>query len=118
MNIGKTRKGIIRNGVLVSMMAFYFSCGKDVFPPDSPGEMGFHKNAKIVLRALNGAGKKSSPCAEHLAPCTAEDRGMLDNTLPEPRIQPFARLTQVTLHLQQLGHQDGAARSAANRIVR
>ncbi len=32
----KVKKGIVRNGLLLSMMAFYFSCGKDVFPPDSP----------------------------------------------------------------------------------
>ena len=36
MNVGKRRKRIIRNGVLVSLMMFYFSCGKDVFPPDPP----------------------------------------------------------------------------------
>ena len=36
MNVGKRKKRIIRNGVLVSLMMFYFSCGKDVFPPDPP----------------------------------------------------------------------------------
>ena len=118
MSRGTAKKGILKNAVLVSLMAFYFSCGKDVFPPDSPDEMGFHENVKTVLLILNEAAKSSSPCTGLLVPCTVEDRGMLDNALPESRIEPFARLTQVALHLQQLSHQNGATRSAANRIVR
>ena len=34
--MGKSKKRIFRSGVLVSLMMFYFSCGKDVFPPDPP----------------------------------------------------------------------------------
>jgi hypothetical protein len=48
MSIGKARKGILKNAVLVSVMAFYFSCGKDVFSPDSPNEMRFQENAKTA----------------------------------------------------------------------
>lgn len=41
MATGKINKRLFRTGVLVSTMAFYFSCGKDVFPPDSPpGDLG------------------------------------------------------------------------------
>jgi hypothetical protein len=36
MAMGKTKKAMFRNGVLVSLMMFYFSCGKDAFPPDPP----------------------------------------------------------------------------------
>jgi len=36
MAMGKTKKAKFRNGFLISLMMFYFSCGKDVFPPDPP----------------------------------------------------------------------------------
>jgi hypothetical protein len=32
----RSKKRAFRNGLLISMMAFYFSCGQEVFPPDSP----------------------------------------------------------------------------------
>ena len=46
MSLTKIKRGIVKNGVLLSLMLFYFSCGKDVFPPDSPGEMSFQINTK------------------------------------------------------------------------
>jgi hypothetical protein len=52
MAIVKGKKRIIRNSVLVSLMAFYFSCGKDVFPPDSPGEMTSQRNTKTAATSL------------------------------------------------------------------
>jgi len=38
MGMRNATKRIVRNGLLLSLMMFYFSCGKEVFPPDSPGE--------------------------------------------------------------------------------
>jgi hypothetical protein len=55
MSMGKARKGIIKNGILVSVMAFYFSCGKDVFPPDSPDEISSERGvatASLIPKLL------------------------------------------------------------------
>jgi hypothetical protein len=97
MSMGKARKGIIKNGVLVSVMAFYFSCGKDVFPPDSPDEISSERGAATASLVLHDAEERFSPCAVHRVPCTSPN---------------------VFFHLQQFSHQNGATRSAANRIVR
>jgi hypothetical protein len=97
MAIGKGKKRIIRNGVLVSLMAFYFSCGKDVFPPDSPDETSSEKGIANASQILRDAKERFSPCTVHRVPCTSPN---------------------VSLLLQQLGHQNGATRCAANRIVR
>ena len=34
MSLSRYRRGVLKNGVLLSLMLFYFSCGKEVFPPD------------------------------------------------------------------------------------
>lgn len=46
---GKRKRRMLGTGVLVSLMAFYFSCGKEVFPPDSPpGDLGSEISAAAV----------------------------------------------------------------------
>jgi hypothetical protein len=97
MSMGKAGKGIIKNGLLVSVMAFYFSCVKDVFPPDSPDEPSSERGAATASLVLHDAEEKFPPCAVHRVPCTSPN---------------------VPFHLQQFSHQNGAPRSAANRIVR
>ncbi|MBP1739068.1 MAG: hypothetical protein H6Q48_1361 [Deltaproteobacteria bacterium] len=96
MAIGKGKKKIIRNGVLVSLMAFYFSCGKDVFPPDSPDEPGPERGAATTSLVLHDAEEKFSSCPVHRVLCTSPN---------------------VPFHLQQLGHQDCASCSPANGVV-
>lgn len=49
MGLGKIKIGIVKNGVLLSLMMFYFSCGKDVFPPDFPGEDLFARKSPFSL---------------------------------------------------------------------
>lgn len=115
MDKGKARRGIVRNGVLVSLMAFYFSCGKDIFPPDSPGDLGSERSATVVSLGMEDTEERQSPCAEHLMPCLPDIQGKLGNAFPDPRSQQSA---QKSFHLEQLSHQNGAPRSAANRIVR
>ena len=97
MSLRNARKGIIKNGVLVSVMAFYFSCGKDVFPPDSPDEISSERSAATASLVLHDAEERFPPCTVHRVPCTSPN---------------------VPFHLQQFSHQNGATRSAANRIVR
>jgi len=97
MSLRNARKGIIKNGVLVSVMAFYFSCGKDVFPPDSPSELGSERSATVVSSVIEDTEERFPPSTVHRVPCTSPN---------------------VPFHLQQLSHQNGATRSAANRIVR
>lgn len=65
MDMGKGKKRILKNGFLVSLMAFYFSCGKDVFPPDSPGETSFERGAATASLVLDDAEERFSPCAVH-----------------------------------------------------
>jgi hypothetical protein len=50
--MSKRRKGMIKNAVLVSLMAFYFSCGKDVFPPESPADVSGYRNPRLVSSAM------------------------------------------------------------------
>jgi hypothetical protein len=69
MSLGNARKGIIKNGVLVSLMAFYFSCGTDVFPPDSPSELGSERSATVVSLVIEDTEERQSPSAEHRMPC-------------------------------------------------
>ena len=67
MATGKSNKTIFRTGVLVSMMAFYFSCGKDVFPPDSPpGDLGSEVSTETSSFFRWGLGEKPSPLDEDL----------------------------------------------------
>jgi len=67
MSIGKARKGIIKNGVLVSVMAFYFSCGKDVFPPDFPDEPSSERGAATASLVLHEAEERFPPCTVYPA---------------------------------------------------
>ena len=97
MSLRNARKGIIKNGVLVSVMAFYFSCGKDVFPPDFPDEPSSERGSATASLVLYDAEERFPPCTVHRVPCTSPN---------------------VPFHLQQLSHQNGATRCAANRIVR
>lgn len=93
----KVKKGIVRNGLLLSMMAFYFSCGKDVFPPDYPDEISPERGLPSASLISRDAKERFSPFTVHPVPCT---------------------LSYVPLHLQQLGHEDRASCSASNRVVR
>jgi len=76
--MGKARKGIIKNGVVVSVMAFYFSCGKDVFPPDSPDEPSSEMGAATASLVLHDAEDRFSSCAVHRVPCTSENRRKIE----------------------------------------
>lgn len=76
--MGKARKGIIKNGVLVSVMAFYFSCRKDVFPPDSPDEPSSEMGAATASLVLHDAEDRFSSCAVHRVPCTSENRRKIE----------------------------------------
>jgi hypothetical protein len=78
MSMGKAKKGIIKNGVLVSVMAFYFSCGKDVFPPDSPDEPSSEMGAATASLVLHDAEDRFSSCAVHRVPCTSENRRKIE----------------------------------------
>jgi hypothetical protein len=78
MSMGKARKGIIKNGVVVSVMAFYFSCGKDVFPPDSPDEPSSEMGAATASLVLHDAEDRFSSCAVHRVPCTSENRRKIE----------------------------------------
>jgi len=77
MSMGKARKGIIKNGVLVSVMAFYFSCGKDVFPPGSPGDLGSERGVATASLIPHDDRERFSPCAVHRVPCTFESQEKL-----------------------------------------
>jgi hypothetical protein len=78
MSMGKSKRGIIKNVVLISVMAFYFSCGKDVFPPDSPGEPSSERGAPTTWLALHDAEKRfSSRAVEHVS-CTSENRRKIE----------------------------------------
>ena len=90
MPMDKSKKRIFKNGILISMMGFYFSCGRDVFPPDSP-EDPFPRAVHSAACALF-----PSPCPVRCVPCT---------------------FFYISLHLQQLRHENRASSRSADRIV-
>ena len=53
MSLSKIKRGVVKNGVLLSLMMFYFSCGRDVFPPDFPAYTS-ENHRKLEKPLLNG----------------------------------------------------------------
>lgn len=107
----KVKKGIVRNGLLLSMMAFYFSCGKDVFPPDYPDEISPERGLPSASLISRDAKERFSPFTVHPVPCSIYSLPCAVHPAP-------CTLSYVPLHLQQLGHEDRASCSASNRVVR
>ena len=74
MDMRNATKGIFKNGVLLSLMMFYFSCGKDVFPPDSPENSFPHALHRVPCTSSNVAFRLQQLGHEDCASSSASDR--------------------------------------------